>query len=148
MVLKHKRWTYMGDPHHSFLWTQWTSEKMYLGTGKEEGWWSGWMNGGTEGWRERRRKQSKPNEVQMEQTHNMAKKNNNQKTKMVQRDSNVCSYRQFEAPPPPEKKAERLSDSFSRVTLSEPRGSCRLIVCDEAELMMMGCIIKVIVYNR
>lgn len=37
---------------------------MYLGTGKEEGW---WMNGGTEGWRERRTKQSQPNEVKMEQ---------------------------------------------------------------------------------
>lgn len=42
----------MGAPHHSYLWTQWTSEKMYLGTGKEEGvveWMDEWRNGGMEG---------------------------------------------------------------------------------------------------
>lgn len=37
MVLKHKTGTYMGPPCHSFLWAQWTSEKMYLWTGKEGG---------------------------------------------------------------------------------------------------------------
>lgn len=52
MVLKHQRWTYMGAPYDSFLWTQWTSEKLYLGTGTEERvveWMDEWRNGGMEG---------------------------------------------------------------------------------------------------
>ncbi len=35
----------MGFPNHSFLWAQWTSEKMNLGTGKEG---DGGMDGGRE----------------------------------------------------------------------------------------------------
>lgn len=41
-MIKHKTSTYMGFPNHSFLWAQWTSEKMNLGTGKEG---DGRMNG-------------------------------------------------------------------------------------------------------
>lgn len=54
----------MGAPHHSFLWTQWTSEKMYLRTGKEEGvveWMDEWRYGGMEGEKDKtiKTKQSK-----------------------------------------------------------------------------------------
>lgn len=45
MMIKHKTSTYMGFPNHSFLWAQWTSEKMNLGTGIEGGWWNGWRKG-------------------------------------------------------------------------------------------------------
>lgn len=48
MALKHKRWTYMGDQHHSFLWTQWTSETMYLWD-RNRGGVAEWMDGGMEG---------------------------------------------------------------------------------------------------
>lgn len=35
----------MGFPNHSFLWAQWTSEKMNLGDGERRGWWNGWRKG-------------------------------------------------------------------------------------------------------
>lgn len=45
MMIKHKTSTYMGFPNHSFLWSQWTSETMNLGTRKEG---DGGMDGGRE----------------------------------------------------------------------------------------------------
>lgn len=78
MVLKHKTGTYMGPPCHSFLWAQWTSEKMYLRTGKEEGVVE-WMEEG------RGTQRSKSNESNKNGT-NTTQHNNSQNTKWLLND--------------------------------------------------------------
>lgn len=78
MVLIHKTGTYMGSPCHSFLWAQWTSEKMYLRTGKEEGVVE-WMEEG------RGTQQSKSNESNKNGT-NMTQHKHTQNTKQLLND--------------------------------------------------------------
>lgn len=62
MMIKHKTSTHMGFPNHSFLWAQWTSEKLNLGTRKGG---DGGMDGG------RGTQQSKSNEQVKENGTNM-----------------------------------------------------------------------------